>query len=296
MLQVFLRHRPENSFRITSAPQMCEPGLLESVSSPEFGKALPGRETVFTGFRVTILDNKTENKVSTSNWALLALRSVLPVTHPDVREGKRDDHCPASRSYQKSGCRFLPYRTTSSNRTNVTGCWTAASEERWHTCSRWESTFARFAGTKNRLAGCGSCWRRIAGKINWKSYSGILNWPGKTESAVPVARPMFRNLWSTGWRLEASAILCPSLLRRQTRTGIRRGLAGTGRYRYPRRPPDWRTCHPSWQCETRAQWESAIFKNYTRRIDRGTATRKSDKRARSCGGERSSIRRLTGNV
>jgi hypothetical protein len=46
---------------------MCEPGLLESVSSPEFGKALPGRETVFTGFRVTILDNKTENKVSTSN-------------------------------------------------------------------------------------------------------------------------------------------------------------------------------------------------------------------------------------
>jgi hypothetical protein len=46
---------------------MCEPGLLESVSLPEFGKALPGRETVFTGFRVTILDNKTENKVSTSN-------------------------------------------------------------------------------------------------------------------------------------------------------------------------------------------------------------------------------------
>lgn len=30
-------------------------------------------------------------------------------------------------------------------------------------------------------------------------------------------------------------------------------LAGTGRYRYPRRPPDWRTCHPSGQCETRAQ-------------------------------------------
>jgi hypothetical protein len=45
---------------------MCEPGLLESVSSPEFGKALR-RETVFTGFRVTMLDNKTENKVSTSN-------------------------------------------------------------------------------------------------------------------------------------------------------------------------------------------------------------------------------------
>ena len=83
---------------------MCEPGLLESVSSPEVGKTLPGRETVFTGFGVTILDNKTENKASTADRALLALRSVFPVTHPDVREGKRDDHGPASRSYQTGSC------------------------------------------------------------------------------------------------------------------------------------------------------------------------------------------------
>jgi hypothetical protein len=46
---------------------MCESGLLESVSSPEVGEALPGRETVFTGFAVTILDNKTENKASTTD-------------------------------------------------------------------------------------------------------------------------------------------------------------------------------------------------------------------------------------
>jgi hypothetical protein len=45
---------------------MCEPGLLESVSSPEVGKTLPGRETVFTGFGVTIPENKTENKASTT--------------------------------------------------------------------------------------------------------------------------------------------------------------------------------------------------------------------------------------
>src|SRR5204863_7838566 len=42
--------------------------------------------------------------------------------------------------------------------------------------------------------------------------------------------------------------------------------------------------------------EPAIFENYPRRTDRRTATRKSNKRARACGGERSSIRRFAGNV
>jgi hypothetical protein len=63
---------------------MCEPGLLESVSSPECWETLSGRETVLIGFGVTIPDNKTENKAATADRALLALRSVFPVTHPDV--------------------------------------------------------------------------------------------------------------------------------------------------------------------------------------------------------------------
>jgi hypothetical protein len=84
MLQDFPRQRSETLSRSTSAPQMCKPGLLQSVSPPQLGEALPARDTVFPDAGVTILDNKTENQVSTAGGALLALRSLLFVTHPDV--------------------------------------------------------------------------------------------------------------------------------------------------------------------------------------------------------------------
>src|SRR5207247_713400 len=65
ILQDFPGHRPQNLSRSTSAPQMCEPGLLESLSSPELGEALPSRDPVCPGFGVTILDSKTEKQVCT---------------------------------------------------------------------------------------------------------------------------------------------------------------------------------------------------------------------------------------
>src|SRR5438552_4272696 len=43
---------------------MCEPGLLESVSSPEAGKALPGRETVFTGSLSRFLTTKRRTRTA----------------------------------------------------------------------------------------------------------------------------------------------------------------------------------------------------------------------------------------
>ncbi len=74
----------EHLSRSTSAPQMCKPGLPESISSPELGEALPARDPAFPDFGVTILDKKAANQVSTTDRVLLALRSMLVVTHPDV--------------------------------------------------------------------------------------------------------------------------------------------------------------------------------------------------------------------
>jgi hypothetical protein len=84
ILQDFHGTGPESLFRSLSAPQMCKPGLLQPVSSPELGETLPGRDPVFPDVGVTTPDNKTENQVSTPGGALLALRSLLFVTHPDV--------------------------------------------------------------------------------------------------------------------------------------------------------------------------------------------------------------------
>jgi hypothetical protein len=84
ILQEFHGISAEELSRRSSAPQMCEPGLPESVSSPEFGKAFPSRDPVFSTFGVTTLDRKTATQACTTNRALLALRSLRFVTHPDV--------------------------------------------------------------------------------------------------------------------------------------------------------------------------------------------------------------------
>jgi len=182
---------------------MCEPGLPKSVSSPEFGKAFPSRDPVFSFSvsRHSSTKRRTRRPRRIEHYWLCDPCSLLLTLTFEKGRGMITSRFP--RLSEKASQVLISQNLISQNleqqwhkRDRLPEVWL---DEKWHDVRHIRKHLCAICGDeKIGWQSVVPAKRKIDGRITEGSAVGIRNWPGRMESGAPVALLTFRNLSCTG--------------------------------------------------------------------------------------------------